>query len=73
MNRERNLSGANSYEKDLGLAPLDFLMKTLQRQDEATWLDLCCGAGRALLQAAAAIQSIEPKCGIMLTGVDTSA
>jgi SAM-dependent methyltransferase len=70
MNRERNLSGANSYEMDLGLAPLDFLMNALQRQHEANWLDLCCGAGRALMQAAAAIESIDPKCGVKLTGVD---
>lgn len=57
MNRERNLSGANSYETDLGRAPLDFLMKALQKQEEATWLDLCCGIGRSLLQAAEAIQA----------------
>lgn len=73
MNRERNLSGANSYEKDLGLAPLDFLERVLQTQEEAAWLDLCCGAGRALLQAAEALQANAPKSKIKLTGVDLVA
>jgi len=70
MNRERNLSGANSYEADLGLDPLDFLKKVLQRREEATWLDLCCGTGRALLQAAEALQKANLKSRIKLTGVD---
>jgi hypothetical protein len=52
MNRQRNLAGPNSYEKDLGFAPLDFLKKSLEKQREAAWLDLCCGAGRALIEAA---------------------
>ena len=70
MNRERNLSGANSYEADLGLDPLEFLIKVLQRQGEATWLDLCCGTGRALLQAAGAIEKAGLKPRIQLLGVD---
>ena len=70
MNRERNLSGANSYERDLGFAPIDFLQKVLQRQEEAAWLDLCCGAGRALLQAAEAVQANALECKIKFTGVD---
>ena len=70
MNRARNLTGANSYENDLGLSPLDFLKRVLQRQDEATWLDLCCGTGRALLQAAERFQSDDLKCRIKLIGID---
>jgi ubiquinone/menaquinone biosynthesis C-methylase UbiE len=70
MNRERNLSGANSYEKDLGLAPLGFLTDILERKSDAAWLDLCCGAGRALLQASAASQSNECGRKIKFTGVD---
>lgn len=70
MNRERNLNGANSYEKELALAPLDFLRTFLGRQSAASWLDLCCGTGRALVQAAEAIQSTELECKIKLTGVD---
>ena len=70
MNRERNLSGANSYEKDLGMNPLDFLLGALKDRGEASWLDLCCGTGRALFQAAEAIQSLGFDRNIKLVGVD---
>lgn len=70
MNRERNLSGVNSYEADLGLDPLKFLVRILERQRDATWLDLCCGTGRALVQAAAALETADLKSGIKLIGVD---
>jgi SAM-dependent methyltransferase len=46
MNRERQLAGANSYAKELGFDPVDLL------DEDAAWLDLCCGRGRALIQAA---------------------
>lgn len=52
MNRERNLLGLNSYEKELGFSPAEFLSGILEKKDHASWLDLCCGAGRALVQAA---------------------
>ncbi|HYZ86206.1 MAG TPA: methyltransferase domain-containing protein [Bryobacteraceae bacterium] len=51
MNRTRNLAGGNSHEKDLGFDALDFLKKRLETQHHAAWLDLCCGAGRALIPA----------------------
>lgn len=47
MNRSRGLS---SYQRELGLAPTEFL----SRFAEPRWLDLCCGEGRALWEAAAA-------------------
>ena len=68
MNRERNLSGVNSYQKDLGFAPLDFLVKKVNEQGTAAWLDLCCGRGRALIQATAALQVHDGT--IKLVGVD---
>jgi hypothetical protein len=37
MNRERGLSGANSYTKDLGFAPLAWL----EGWRPARWLDIC--------------------------------
>lgn len=46
MNRGRNLQGVNSYTKDLGLNPIEVL-----KDKEASWLDLCCGEGKALVQA----------------------
>ena len=54
MNRERGLAGVNSYERELGFDPAT-------RAGEA-WLDLCCGSGRALIQAA--------RPGLTLVGVD---
>lgn len=70
MNRERNLAGANSYEKDLGFSPRDFLKEKLQKQHEAAWLDLCCGTGRALIQAAEAFRKSGMDSRVKLTGVD---
>jgi SAM-dependent methyltransferase len=56
MNRERQLAGVNSYARELGFNPLHVMRdtaKNLAGQDPpAAWLDLCCGTGRALIQAA---------------------
>ena len=56
MNRERQLAGVNSYARELGFNPADGL-------GPGGWLDLCCGRGRALIQAAARV-------GVPLVGVD---
>lgn len=45
MNRERGLDGVNSYAKELGFHPLKALAPG------QAWLDLCCGSGRALIEA----------------------
>ena len=50
MNRERNASGVNSYEKELKFRPEEFLEKYLQQYGQVKWLDLCCGQGKALIQ-----------------------
>ena len=52
MNRERGLSGSNGYDRELGFDPLDFLKGRVAPGRPAAWLDLCCGTGRALTQAA---------------------
>ena len=70
MNRQRNLAGPNSYEKDLGFNPLDFLRKSLENNRAASWLDLCCGSGRALLQAAEFYCAADMDQEVKLTGVD---
>jgi len=60
MNRERGLLGVNSYEREAGLDPLSRLT------GGDAWLDLCCGSGRALFEAAA-----DPRArGVTITGVD---
>ncbi|BBM83441.1 class I SAM-dependent methyltransferase [Candidatus Uabimicrobium amorphum] len=51
MNRERGLSGINSYEKELRFSIVDFINKRLETQPQVAWLDLCCGKGYALQQA----------------------
>jgi SAM-dependent methyltransferase len=57
MNRERGLDGVNSYTRELGFHPLDRLAAG------QAWLDLCCGSGRALLEA-------SKRGGYTLVGVD---
>lgn len=54
MNRERQLVGPNSYTRELRFNPLDRLRTRLPAPTGMTvgWLDLCCGTGHALVQAA---------------------
>lgn len=70
MNRERQLAGINSYTRELGFNPLDRLRDQLARQGAASWLDLCCGTGRALVQAARHLQRTDPDGGVKIVGVD---
>jgi SAM-dependent methyltransferase len=57
MNRERRLAGRDGYSRVLGF-------DILSLPQGARWLDLCCGSGRALLDAAAARPDLD------ITGVD---
>jgi hypothetical protein len=45
MNRERDLSGTNGYDVEIGVQPLSFLNDQLANNGSARWLDLCCGTG----------------------------
>ena len=56
MNRERGLLGSNGYDRELGFDPLDFLKGRLNPDRTVTWLDLCCGTGKALIEAATIIR-----------------
>lgn len=47
MNRERELRGGNGYSRDLGFDAVSWLAS----RESPSWLDMCCGTGRALLQA----------------------
>lgn len=68
MNRERDLNGTNGYEVEIGFQPLKFLADKLAQNGMARWLDLCCGSGRALIQA---VNIIERDClPIEVIGVD---
>lgn len=68
MNRERNLAGSNGYDRELGFAPLAFLDG--QPQDAVAWLDLCCGTGKALIEAARVIHGRSEAPRIAIVGVD---
>jgi SAM-dependent methyltransferase len=52
MNRERNLIGSNGYSNEVGFNPLDYLRDRIVPGRRVAWLDLCCGTGKALIEAA---------------------
>jgi SAM-dependent methyltransferase len=68
MNRERNLTGSNGYDRELGFDPIAFLKERTTSEGTATWLDLCCGTGRALIQAAEIVR-VQGR-AIDIVGVD---
>lgn len=70
MNRQRQLTGSNSYAKELGFNPLSFITTRIQNQNSAAWLDICCGTGRALIQAAESLYKLELISQTSLVGVD---
>ncbi len=68
MNRERSLTGSNGYAKELGFNPFDLLMEKTDRK--ARWLDVCCGSGKALVEAAHAIHDRRRDATVEIVGVD---
>ncbi len=68
MNRERELLGTNGYDQELRFDPLDFVRRRAAADGSATWLDLCCGSGRALIDAADVAEAEELP--IRIIGVD---
>jgi SAM-dependent methyltransferase len=75
MNRERQLSGVNSYARELGFDPLEVITAQVGGSGSApggtaAWLDLCCGSGRALIQAARRAHQAGLAGRVALTGVD---
>jgi len=73
MNRERVCVGKNSYARELSFDPLDFLKSRLESKGQAAWLDLCCGRGRALIEAAERLASYSFNSNLKLLGVDLVA
>ncbi|HET6353970.1 class I SAM-dependent methyltransferase [Streptomyces sp.] len=65
MNRERGLTGVNSYARELGFAPITHLSVC---STSPSWLDLCCGEGRALSEAASRLPASAVLTGIDLVG-----
>jgi SAM-dependent methyltransferase len=71
MNRERRCTGSNSYAKELGFNPIDFLQARCQSSaPPVRWLDLCCGTGRALIEAAQSLLQESPGLDGQITGID---
>ena len=68
MNRERELCGGNSYTRDLGLNPVEFLQARLEEQQSVRWLDLCCGSGRALIESSSLLSDTGDR--VEIVGVD---
>lgn len=70
MNRKRNASGVNSYEKELKFKPETWLNACLKEQGHVKWLDLCCGEGKALLQYASELADKGLQAQATLRGID---
>lgn len=70
MNREREITGTNSYTADLKLNPLEFLTARCGSRKTVRWLDLCCGSGRALIQANDYFQRQKLHRQISILGID---
>ena len=77
MNRERGLRGVNSYQKELGSTKsaqsidiLEFLTSRTRRPDSVRWVDLCCGTGNALIQAAGGVHDKGISGKMRFEGVD---
>ncbi|HEV8000771.1 MAG TPA: methyltransferase domain-containing protein, partial [Planctomycetaceae bacterium] len=70
MNREREIRGTNSYAADLGFDVVQFLSEKLERRKSVAWLDLCCGSGRALIQAAECFRELGLANRVSLLGLD---
>ncbi|MFE6920955.1 class I SAM-dependent methyltransferase [Nocardia sp. NPDC057663] len=72
MNRGRGLAGVNSYARELGFDPYERLVDRVRGDSRAavTWIDVCCGSGRALLEAEARFAQEFPKAEVTLIGID---
>jgi hypothetical protein len=69
MNRARNCSGSNGYERELGFDPTVFLLDRLADRPTVAWLDLGCGTGRALVQCATRLTTRVPAKRFRVFGV----
>lgn len=65
MNRNRGLHGRDGYSRVLGVDLLALLHQAAAHRELVRWLDLCCGSGIALLDAARALPD-----NVEITGVD---
>ncbi|HEX6354936.1 class I SAM-dependent methyltransferase [Actinophytocola sp.] len=69
MNRERGLTGRDGYTRVLGVDIATVLTDLLSESPKRTvaWLDLCCGSGGALREAASLLRERDR---LSITGID---
>lgn len=70
MNRERRIIGRNSYSKELGLNILEYIDDKVKEQEVLNWLDIGCGSGRALIEAAKYFHDSDRQNKIDILGID---
>ncbi|WP_433465046.1 hypothetical protein [Spirillospora sp. CA-128828] len=70
MNRERSLSGSNGYGRELGFDVMAELADRGARSARVRWLDLCCGSGRALTEAARLLAGRDVGARVEIVGLD---
>ncbi len=71
MNRKRNLVGINSYEKDIHFDIIQYLEDKIELNNtNLQWIDLCCGEGKALIQAYTYFKKINQEKHITFEGID---
>lgn len=70
MNRERNCFGGNSYEKELSFDILKHLKSRMKTEKQVAWLDVCCGQGKALIEASEFLAKQNLHSNIKITGID---
>ena len=69
MNRERQLSGSNGYSFELKLDITSWLASQLEARS-VRWLDVCCGTGRALIEATQLSDLLGHPNRLKITGID---
>ncbi|MEM7369816.1 MAG: methyltransferase domain-containing protein [Bacteroidota bacterium] len=70
MNRERGFIGVNSYQKDLGIDLVQFFHNRIARGRPVSWLDICCGQGRALIEASQYAMEQQWQGMLTIEGID---
>src|ERR1700749_4439239 len=70
MNRERVCTGKNSYVKELSFDVLDFIRQRSDSHNQVTWIDLCCGSGKALIDAASKLSNDDLNPMLSIIGID---
>ncbi|MEM7104904.1 MAG: methyltransferase domain-containing protein [Bacteroidota bacterium] len=70
MNRERKLTGVNSYKKDISFDVLAYLAEKCNENGDAQWIDICCGRGNALIEAEQMLIEKGLRNKVILEGLD---